>query len=111
MPEKQLMLLDINFLMVVGSFVIGVIGGAYAVFRVLRNMLKHDVRAMKETTDGVKISMAKLELQVKECEDEHVYTDVFKEALAPVQKQMTAIYDHLLNNPAHDKRSDDGGAC
>lgn len=107
MPEKQLMAIDFGFWMSVVTFSIGLIGGTYAGFKVLRSMVRHDLKAMKETTDSVKVSMTELKKQVEECEDEHVYTDVFKEALKPIQGQMEAVYNHLLNNPAYDKRSDD----
>ena len=103
MPEKELMSVDFGFWMSVITFSIGLIGGVYGGFKILRSMVRHDVKAMKETTDGVKTAMAKLEKKVEECEDDHVYTDVFN----VVKDQMNAVHNHLLGNTAHDKRSDD----
>jgi uncharacterized protein involved in exopolysaccharide biosynthesis len=83
MPEK--LAVDLSFIQLILGLIVSFGGGAYAMYRLLRKLVRADIKTLAAEFEKVKKDVA-------ECEEQHVYQDEFNR----VADQVKAIYEHLL---------------
>ena len=108
MPEKEIVKLavDSNFIETIISawpLVASAFGGAYAAFRLLRRLVREDVKTVRKEVGEVVEKIETIQSDIEECEDDHVYKDEFKQVVSLVRE----LHAHVLGNTTHNKRSSD----